>query len=281
MEGESGPDVKKNEPRDREGGEAPVLGASEGPWKGGGGFGSGRACSLRAPVERDIETTAEGLLALGRGESAELWKAAAALPLAERTHLVLRFRSAPWTRVVGVLESGGALVDFGCGPGLLAHLLARAGFSGTYLGLDPDSRKIDRAHRWLPETAARTFQVGGVDLAPTAAFSQAALIDVLYLVPPRERADFVARAARALSPGGQFVALTSGGGPRWKRRLDGAQERLAVGLGITRGKAVAPCAGEEVADLLFRAGLEVVGIADVGRGYLHGFELVTAQRPSA
>ncbi len=232
-------------------------------------------------MERDIETTAEGLLALGRGESAALWKASASLTPPERAHLALRFRSAPWTKVVGVLESGGALADFGCGPGLLAHLLARAGFSGTYLGLDPDPRKIDRAHRWLPETATRTFQVGGVDLAPSAIFSQAALIDVLYLVPQGERADFVSRAAHALSPGGLFVVLTSGGGPRWKRRMDATQERLAVGLGITRGAAVAPCAGEEVAGLLFRAGLEVVGIADVGRGYLHGFELVTARRPSA
>jgi SAM-dependent methyltransferase len=232
-------------------------------------------------VERDIETTAEGLLALGRGESAELWKAAAALAPPERVHLALRFRSAPWTKVLGALESGGALVDFGCGPGLLAHLLARAGFSGAYLGLDPDPRKIDRARRWLPETAARRFAVGGVDAASPGAFSQAALIDVLYLVPPAERAAFVSRAASALSPGGRLVALTSGGGPRWKRRLDSVQERLAVGLGITRGAAVATCDGEEIADLLFRTGLVGIGIADVGRGYLHGFELVTARRPSA
>lgn len=232
-------------------------------------------------MERHSETTAEGLLALGSGESAALRKAAVALTLPERAHLSLRFRSAPWTKVLGVLESGGALVDFGCGPGLLAHLLSSAGFSGTYLGLDPDPRKIDRARRWLPETAARRFQVGGVDTPPPGTFSQAALIDVLYLVPPGERPGFVLRAARALSPGGRFVALTSGGGPRWKRRLDAAQERLAVGLGITRGAAVAPCDGEEVADLLIRAGLLGAGIIDVGRGSLHGFELVTARRPSA
>jgi SAM-dependent methyltransferase len=232
-------------------------------------------------MERNIEMAAGSPLALGSGESAALRKGAAALMPLERAHLALRFRSAPWTKVLGVLESGGALVDFGCGPGLLAHLLSRAGFSGTYLGLDPDPRKIDRARRWLPETAARRFQVGGVDTAPPGAFTQAALIDVLYLVPPGDRSGFVSRAARALSPGGRFVALTSGGGPRWKRRLDAAQERLAVGLGITRGASVAPCDGEEVADLLLRAGLPGVGIVDVGRGYLHGFELVTARRPPA
>ncbi len=281
MDGEGGPELKKGEPGEREGGEAPVLGASKGPRKGGGGLGGARACSLRGPMERHGETTAEGLIALGSGESAALWKGAAALTLPERAHLALRFRSAPWTKVLAVLESGGALVDFGCGPGLLAHLLASVGFSGTYLGLDPDPRKIDRARRWLPETAARKFQVGGVDTALAGAFSQAALIDVLYLVPPGERAGFVSQAARALSPGGLLVALTSGGGPRWKRRLDAVQERLAVGLGITRGAAVAPCDGEEVAELLLRAGLAGVGIAGVGRGTLHGFELVTARRPSA
>ena len=273
--------MEKGEPREREPREAPVLDTSKGPRKGGGGFAGVRACSLRAPMERHIETTAGVLLALGSGESAALWKAAAALSLPERVHLALRFQSAPWMKVLDALESGGALVDFGCGPGLLAHLLTRAGFSGTYLGLDPDPRKIDRARRWLPETAARRFQVGGVDAAPPGSFSQVALIDVLYLVPPGERAGFVSRAARALSPGGRFVVLTSGGGPRWKRRLDTAQERLAVGLGITRGAAVVTCDGEEVADLLIRAGLAGVGIADVGRGTLHGFELVTGRRPSA
>ncbi|MGE5716883.1 MAG: class I SAM-dependent methyltransferase [Acidobacteriota bacterium] len=232
-------------------------------------------------METDIGTTPEGLLAPGPGEAAELWRAAAALTMPERAHLALRFRSAPWTKIVSVLESGGTLVDFGCGPGLLAHLLARAGFSGTYLGLDPDPRKIDRARRWLPETAARSFQVGGVDSVRAGVFSQAVLIDVLYLVPRAERPGFVSRAARALRPGGLFVAVTSGGGPLWKRRLDAAQERLAVGLGVTRGSAIAPCDGEEVAELLFRAGLMAVGIADAGRGHLHGFELVTARRPSA
>ena len=232
-------------------------------------------------MERRIGTTEESLLAPGRGELAALWKAAAALTLPERAHLALRFRSAPWAKVLGAFERGGAIVDFGCGPGLLAHLLSRAGFAGTYLGLDPDPRKIDRALRWLPGTASRRFQIGGVDAAPEGAFSQAALIDVLYLVPPGERAGFVLRAARALSPGGRFVTLTSGGGPRWKRRLDAAQERIAVGLDVTRGTAVAACSGQEVADLFVGAGLLDVGILDVGRGRLHGFELVTARRPSA
>ncbi|MEO8585750.1 MAG: class I SAM-dependent methyltransferase [Acidobacteriota bacterium] len=230
-------------------------------------------------MERHVETAAGASLTLGSGEAAALREAAGPLTLPERAHLDLRFRSAPWKRVVEALEPGGRLVDFGCGPGLLAHLLFRAGFAGTYLGIDPDSRKVERARRWLPESPARLFSAGTVDAATLGAFSQATLIDVLYLVPPPERPDFLARAARALTPGGLFVALTSGGGPRWKRRLDTAQERLAVGLGITQGGGVVTCDGAEVAGLLTTAGLRGAAVVDVGHGFLHGFELVSARRP--
>ena len=230
-------------------------------------------------MERHAGPAAGASLTLGSGESAALREAAAPLTFPERVHLETRFRSAPWRRVVEAFEPDGSLVDFGCGPGLLAHLLRRAGFAGAYLGLDPDGRKVDRARRWLPESPARFFRAGTVDTAAPGAFSQAALIDVLYLVPPPERPGFLAEAARSLSPGGLFVALTSGGGPRWKRRLDTAQERLAVGLGITRGGGVATCDGAEVAALLAAAGLTGAAIVDVGRGFLHGFELVSARRP--
>jgi SAM-dependent methyltransferase len=220
-------------------------------------------------------------LAPAREERAALRRASRSLAFPERVHLLVRLASVPWGRVLPAFEREGALVDFGCGPGLLAHLLARAGFEGRYVGLDPDPRKIGRARRWLSEAGPRRFAVGSVEGAAEFAYAQAALIDVLYLVPPSERAGFVARAARSLAPGGLVVGLTSGGGPRWKRRVDAAQERLAVALGITRGGAVAICDGAEIAGLLRGAGFEGVAVADVGAGYVHGFELVTGRKPPA
>jgi SAM-dependent methyltransferase len=228
-----------------------------------------------------MPTTGErsrGPLALADGESSALRRAAASLGALERAHLLLRFASAPWAGVVEALEPGGALLDVGCGPGLLAHLLGRAGYAGTYLGLDPDTRKIARAQRWLPETPGRRFEVGSIDAAPVGRFSQLALVDVLYLVPPAGRDAFLARAAEALRPGGLFVALTSGGGPAWKRTLDRLQEKVAVGLGMTRGAAVATCDGAEIAERLRAASLREVSVRDVGRGHLHGFELVAGRK---
>lgn len=210
----------------------------------------------------------------------EVAGAARALPPAARAHLAARLSSAPWARVVGAVSLGGsALLDVGCGPGLLAYLLARRGYGGTYLGVDPDERKVERARAWVGETPRRSFRAGGVECVPEKAFDQAVIVDVLYLVPRPSRAGLVAGVANRLLPDGRLVALTSGGGPRWKRALDRVQERLAVAVvGMTKGAVVEPCDGDEVAALFLGAGLVDVRVESVGAGYLHGFELVSGRR---
>lgn len=210
----------------------------------------------------------------------EVVRAARTLPVPARGHLAARLSSAPWARVAGALAlDGAALLDVGCGPGLLAHLLDRLGYAGTYLGVDPDERKVERARTWVGETPRRAFRTGGVGCVAEGAFDQAVIVDVLYLVPRAERASFVAGVASRLRPGGRLVVLTSGGGPRWKRSLDRLQEQLAVAVvGMTRGAVIDPCDGAEVAGLLSGAGFVDVRAENVGAGYLHGFELVTGRQ---
>lgn len=217
----------------------------------------------------------------GKPRARELLRAAARLTLAERAHLLGRFWSAPWDRVVASVEEGaGPLLDVGCGPGLLAYLLGRSGFPEEYLGVDPDPRKVGRARAWLGEGASRRFRAARVEDVAEAGFGRVAIIDVLYLVPRGARAALVAAAAARLAPGGRLVVLTSGGGPGWKRAVDRIQERLAVLLGVTRGDVVDPCDGAEVAALLAGASLGDVRVEDAGAGYAHGFELVSARRPA-
>lgn len=209
-------------------------------------------------------------------------RASRLLGRAERLHLAGRLSSAPWARVVGSLAlDGDSLLDVGCGPGLLAYLLGSRGYRGTYLGVDPDERKVGRARVWLGESPRRAFRASGVEGVGERSFDQAAIVDVLYLVPPGDRALLVAGVASRLAPGGRLVALTSGGGPRWKRAVDRFQERLAVVLGVTRGAVVAPCDGAEVASLFSQAGLADVRVEEAGAGYIHGFELVTGRRADA
>jgi SAM-dependent methyltransferase len=219
-------------------------------------------------------------LPLGRrGEARVLLTAAQVLPFPERLHLSVRLASAPWDRLVPSFSPRGDLLDVGCGPGLLAHLLRRARFEGRYTGIDPDPRKVGRADRWLGGDPRNRFETSGVEDVPPGAFSQVAIIDVLYLIPRSGRGTFVERALAGLRPGGSIVILTSGGGPGWKRLLDRLQERLAVAAGVTRGAAVEPCDGEEIATLLRAAGLEPITVTAVGSGYTHGFELVEGRLP--
>lgn len=209
----------------------------------------------------------------------ELVRAARVLPPAGRAHLAARLSSAPWARVVGALQPDGvALLDVGCGPGLLAYLLDRIGYVGKYLGADPDARKVERARAWVGESPRRAFLAGGIECVVEKDFDQAVLVDVLYLVPRPSRAGLVREVASRLQPGGRIVALTSGGGPKWKRALDTLQERFAVAvLGMTKGAVVEPCDGTEVAGLFREAGLVDVRVESVGAGYLHGFELVSGR----
>lgn len=204
-----------------------------------------------------------------------LWRVSAGWPVAERLHLLLRYRTAPWERLLSRLPREGTFLDVGCGSGLLAWLLSRDSFTGSYLGIDPDSRKIARAGRWRLPGETYRFDGAASSAAPRGAFDAAALVDVLYLVPPSSRAEFLASIGGALVPGGRIFVLTSGGGPAWKRTLDRLQERAAVSLGVTRGDAVAPCDGDEAARLLGAAGFEGAAAEDVGDGYVHGFELAT------
>lgn len=209
-----------------------------------------------------------------------VFSAAAALPTGARLHLAVRRWSAPWPRVVAALERETTLLDVGCGPGLLAFLLAARGASGSYAGIDPDARKVSRAEAWLGRSPRRTFRACEISEVHGEPFAAVSVVDVLYLVPRDARTAFVDAIAERLAPGGRVVVLTSGGGPPWKRLLDRLQERLVVAvLGWTRGSAVDPCDGAEVAALLATAGLVDVRVEDAGAGYLHGFELVSGRKP--
>lgn len=209
----------------------------------------------------------------------DVLRASGALGRAERLHLAGRLSSAPWALVVArFARDGASLLDVGCGPGLLAWLLEARGYAGSYLGVDIDERKVARARAWLGESPRRAFRAAGVETVAEGGFDQAALVDVLYLVPRPARGALVAEVAARLAPGGLLVVLTSGGGPGWKRAVDRLQERLAVVLGITRGAVVEPCDGAEVAALLGAAGLVGVRVEDAGAGYAHGFEIVSGRR---
>jgi SAM-dependent methyltransferase len=115
-------------------------------------------------------------------------------------------RSVHWLIDTLTLESGEALLDLGCGPGLYASRLASAGLRVT--GIDYSQRSIEYARQY-----AREYELpidyryqNYLELADEHRYEAACLIygDFCPLAP-QQRARLLTNVHQALKPGGKFV----------------------------------------------------------------------------
>ena len=149
-------------------------------------------------------------------------------------------------------QPGERIIDLGCGTGALTAQIAAAG--AEVVGIDASEAMIARARELYPHLR---FEVGkgedfAVDTPVDAVFSNAALH---WMLPPLAVA---ASVARALEPGGRFVAEMGGSG-NIATIVTAVYQALAE-EGIPRERVrnpwYFPSIGE-YASLLERAGLEV------------------------
>jgi len=118
------------------------------------------------------------------------------------------------------------LLDLGCGIGLLAHALERAGVRLPYHGVDNDADKIGHALRARDNAGLRDASFAVVDLAQGLPAHQGsvALLDVLQFVPPQAHEAIVDAAIAMLVPGAKLVIRTGlddgGRRARFTRRVD-------------------------------------------------------------
>jgi trans-aconitate 2-methyltransferase len=142
------------------------------------------------------------------------------------------------------------ILDLGCGTGHLTAQLAAAG--AEPVGLDLASTMIEQARRTYPQLR---FVVGDArDFSFDQPFDAVLSNAALHWVKPPEKA--IACVARALKPGGRFVAEFGGKGN--VRAIAAALERAAeaVGVGGWQAPWYFPGVGEYTA-LLEAGGLEV------------------------
>ena len=129
--------------------------------------------------------------------------------------------------VVAALRGSSApLLDLGCGIGLLAHALRRAGVTLPYRGVDNDATKIGHALRARDNAGLRDVSFAVVDLSHglPAHRGSVALLDVLQFVPPQAHAAIIDAAIAMLVPGAKLVIRTGlddgGRRARFTRRMD-------------------------------------------------------------
>lgn len=159
----------------------------------------------------------------------------------------------------------GALLDVGCGSGVWSLALAQRNAGVDVTGLDlPGVVEVFEAHAARSGLADRCRTVVGdahVAQIPEAAFDVVLIANVLRLESPERAASLVARAARALRPGGRMVVIDALATGDPAREVGRSVYGLHLALRTAHGRVHPP---EEVADWLRVAGLSGITPIDFG-----------------
>ncbi|WP_414717177.1 methyltransferase domain-containing protein [Tahibacter sp.] len=123
--------------------------------------------------------------------------------------------------VAALRESRAPLLDLGCGLGLLAHALRRAGVGLPYRGVDNDAGKIARAGVAASAARLADTQFETVDLATTLPEHRGnvALLDVLQFLPPAAQERLLDAVVDMLTPGACLVLRTGLDDGSWRARV--------------------------------------------------------------
>jgi SAM-dependent methyltransferase len=190
-----------------------------------------------------------------------------AVPVTTRFHVLGRFLSCPFLRVIDYLPTGGRLLDLGAGHGIFAHLALAAGARAA-VAVEPDGRKVFHV-----PTDARLRVVNGYHLAIRGQFDAVTVFDVLYRLPRANWDPLLAWVRERLAPGGVFLLKEIDPGHRGKELWNRAQERGADLLGLTLGEAFSYETRDEIRDRLLRAGFAGFEAVEIGAGYPHAHVL--------
>ncbi|WP_456787285.1 class I SAM-dependent methyltransferase [Cellulomonas sp. P5_C5] len=200
-------------------------------------------------------------------------------PAGVRSHVAVRWFSAPFPAIAAALPPGGRVLEIGCGHGLFSAYAALLDPTREVLGVDIDADKIAAA-----QVAARAVEHLEIREAPDGAvpagpWDVVVFVDVLYLLPAAEQRRLLTEAVRDLAPGGRVVVKEMGTRPRWKVRWNTVQETLSVKvLRITEGSSFDFVDPATMGGWLTELGLDVeLHRLDARR--VHPHHLLVARRP--
>lgn len=200
--------------------------------------------------------------------------------LAVRAHTAVRWATCPFPAVAAQLPAAGAILEIGCGHGLLSLYLALTSPERTVTGIDVDEDKLAAARAAAGSAGlAATFDVvAGAELPP-GPWAGIAIVDVLYLLPAADQCSLLRSCAGLLAPDGALVVKEMALVPRWKATWNRVQETAAVKLlGITEGEELTFLPPAELAAAMAEGGLTVQD-RPIHRGYPHPHHLLIGHRP--
>lgn len=206
-------------------------------------------------------------------------------PRSARLHVRVRWATSPIGRIEELLPETGAILDWGCGHGLLDVWAAARAPGRSVVGVDIDARKVATA-RLASEAAGvggRTwFTLVPPDALPEGRWDAIVLDDVAYLLEPTQLDALLRRCCRLLLPGGRVIVKDAMGDTGWKQRLSAVQEQAAVRVARTTATASGvhpPPIADHVAGVLADEGLATRRV-ELDRGYHVPHLAVVGERPA-
>lgn len=200
-------------------------------------------------------------------------RSSAGMPAASRAHVIGRFLTCPFPRVLAHVPPGARVLDLGAGHGTLARLAAEQR-GAQVVAVEPDVRKMLPAARH-----PRVRFVAGYADAVGGTFDAVTILDVLYRIPLAGWDPLLALAFERLRPGGVFLLKEIDPEHRLKGAWNRAQEKVADLLGMTLGEAFSYETREQLRERLARHGFERFEAIEMGAGYPHAHILYKAWRP--
>ena len=192
-------------------------------------------------------------------------------PAVTRIHVLGRFLTCPFLRVLDFLPPGGRVLDLGAGHAIFAHLALAAGARSVF-AVEPDLRKI-----FLTFPRHSLYAVCGLDSAVAGRFDAVSLVDVLYRLPISEWDALFRSIRELLAPGGVFLLKEMDPQHRVKARWNRLQEWLVDRVGLTLGEDHSFETRDQLRDRLLRAGFGRFEAVEIGAGYPHAHILYVAR----
>ena len=196
----------------------------------------------------------------------------AASPPPARLHVLGRFFSCPFVRVLDYLPPAASVLDIGAGHGIFAHLAAEGG-ARRVIAVEPDLRKVAVFPRH-PNIQV----VAGYENVVTGLFDCVTLLDVLYRFPMEEW-DFLFRSVLArLKPGGVFLVKELDPDHRAKAFWNRTQERISDSIGLTIGTAFSYEPPSCMRERFLAAGFSELEVVSLGEWYPHAHVLYVGRK---
>lgn len=154
----------------------------------------------------------------------------------------------------------GAILDLGCGHGLVSNLLALGSPTRDVTGIDIAAPKVAAAQQTVGGRTNVRFQVADATTFAGGPYDAITVADVFYLIPPEGQRALLASCARMLASDGILIWKSQVRHPRWKYAITRGQEWLMTTLGPTQGHGLYFLDTDESLAALRAAGLQAVAL---------------------